>query len=80
MSGITIFKFYNIFKAYIKNWNFPAAFLMLVTVTVQLSVLLWTVAVTVAVPARLPITSPDDETVHTLGLEQNRQYKKKQAL
>ena len=41
---------------------------MLVTLTTQLSVLSFTTAVIVAVPAFLPITSPDEETVHTLGL------------
>ena len=43
-------------------------YLILVTLTTQLNVLLLTTAVTVAVPALLPITSPEEETVHTLGL------------
>ena len=43
-------------------------YLILVTVTTQLKVLLLTVAVTVVVPALLPITSPEEDTVHTLGL------------
>lgn len=41
---------------------------MLVTLTVQLNVLLLTTAVIVAIPAFRPITSPEEETVHTLGL------------
>ena len=41
---------------------------MLVTLTVQLNVLLLTTAVIVAIPAFRPITSPEAETEHTLGL------------